>query len=536
MPPRQSQPKWYPPTGAAGARLINDRTRYILATGPRKSGKTFSICQKAAVHLYGVQKSEVCMVVKRKKTGQSGAWSDLTRHVIENSFQQDGRILPWVKRPATSSDSKHQVCAVRNAYGGTSYAHLWSLYRDADVEQVFKNTRFSFIYVCEADQFGSSAIFRGMADQLRVPGIAYANHQLIMDCNPPEEGMDHWLAKVFPVDPDEWDCSEKPGEDDAGGAEYRSQFAVHRFTLDDNPFLSRQERMDIVNAYRNDPDKYRRYVLGEWIRSTSGTIFDTSFNPSVHVIGFENPAVEEPEWDVLLPAKGTYQMATGWDLGNTSHAVEFGAPRWKGPHVAVDLVDEVVSFDLEIPLHEIVALVMEKMSIWEQVLRARGANGPIEWYHWSDSSAFNYSARADGTEAGLVLRYSDDKIALRKAIKGRGSIVAGSDVMKRMLADGQLCLSVKCQKLIAAMKVLKPGDLAPEKRYSGPRRRHIHPLDAARYLISHEVPRALMSSDGSEGSESKAPPSRAEKMPARIGRRVLPGRVLNIGGSRYYIA
>ena len=535
MPPRQTPAKWYPPTGPAGARLINDAARYILATGPRKSGKTFSICQKTAVHLYSVPKAEVCMVVKRKKTGQSGSWSDLTRHVIENSFQQDGRILPWVKRPATSSDSKHQVCAVRNAYGGVSYAHLWSLYRDADVEQVFKNTRFSMIYVCEADQFGSPAIFRAMADQLRVPGVPYASHQLIMDCNPPEEGMDHWLAKVFPVDPDDWDCSEKLG-DDMDLSEYRNQFSVHRFTLDDNPFLSRRERMDLVNAYRSDPDKYRRYVLGEWVRGTTGTIFDASFIPSVHVVGFENPAVEESEWDVLMPARGTYQMATGWDLGNTSHAVEFGSARWKGPHVAVDLVDEVVSFDLEIPLHEIVEQVMEKMKMWEEVLRQRGANGPIEWYHWSDSSAFNYSARADGTEAGLVLKYSEDKIALRKALKGRGSVAAGSDVMKRMLSDGQLHISVKCPKLITAMKVLKPGDLTPDKRYTGPRRRHIHPLDAARYLISHEVPRALMSEDPArDRTEDSKIITKPERIPERA-RRAGPGRVIIIGGNRYFVS
>ena len=531
MPRPPASQKWYPPTGEAGARLINDRRRYMLVTGPRKSGKTFAICQKAAVHLYSVPKAEVCFLVKRKKAGESGAWNDLTRHVVENSFQSDGRILPWVRRPSVSSNTKHTMCSVRNAYGGTGHAHLWSLFRDSEVEQVFKNTRFTMVYVCEADQFSSASLFRAMADQLRVPGVPYDSHQLIMDCNPPEEGMDHWLAKVFPVDPDDWEFS---GEADSeSGEEYRNQFAVHRFTLDDNPFLSRKEKMDIINAYKNDPDKYRRYVLGEWIRSSKGTIFEQAFQPSVHVIGFENPAIPQDQWDVLVPARGAYQLATGWDLGQTSHAIEFGAVRAKGKQVAVDLIDEVVSIDMEISLDEIVRMVMEKMDQWEKLLQERGANGPIEWFHWSDSSAFNYAARSDSSEAGLVLQYSDNRIALRRAIKGSGSVLAGVGMMQRMFGDGQLFVSPRCSRLITAIKSLKDGDLSAARRYSGARRRHVHPLDAARYMITHEVPRAMtdlasMSRDGESASSGRV--SEARRPP-----RVLGGRPVSIGGRLIYV-
>ena len=531
MPDPATTRKWYPPTGPAGARIINDQRRFLLVTGPRKFSKTFTICQKAAIHAYAKRKAEICFITKRRKTGEFGAWVDFTRHVVENQFQVDGGILPWIRRPASTSNSKHTVASVRNAFGGESRVHLWSLYRDADVEVVFKQTRFSFIYVCEADQFTTKAVFRAFADQLRVPGMPYEDHQLIMDCNPPEEGMDHWLAKVFPVDPDDWECAETAGEDDPEGDEYRKQFGVHRMTLDDNPFLSRRERLDIVNAYRSDPDKYRRYVLGEWIRSSVGTEFESHFDSRVHVIGFENVAEPEEKWDVLMPPRGTFQIATAWDLGGVHHAVEFGVPWLMGKMVAISVIDEVVSFDLEIPLRHFVDDVLKKMDRWEKILQERGCNGSIEWNHWSDTSAFNFTSSAEKSEAAIVMQHSNNRIVLRRVTKGRDSVDAGLNMMKRMFSEGLLHLSPLCRQLVLGLKVLKPGDFAPNKRHSGPRRRFIHPLDAARYLATHEVPRAMtemLRTPGANPSEPDPTPFQKNEKYARHMVINLNGRVLRI--------
>lgn len=533
MPKPETKQKWYPPTGPAGARILNDRRRFLLVSGPRKCGKTFTICQKAAIHAYGVRKAEICFITKRRKTGEFGAWVDFTRHVVQSQFQEDGRILPWIRRPASTSNSKHTVASVRNAYGGESRVHLWSLYRDADVEVVFKQTRFSFIYVCEADQFGSRAVFRAFADQLRVPGVAYEDHQLILDCNPPEEGMDHWLAKTFPVDPDDWECVDSGGDGDPEGEEYRKQFGVHRMTLDDNPFLSRKERLDIVNAYRHDPDKYRRYVLGEWVRSSVGTEFESTFDSRIHVIGFENVAEPEHKWDVLLPPPGAYQIATAWDLGGVHHAVEFGVPWLNGKMVAISLVDEVVSFDLETPLRVFIDRVLEKMDRWEQILQARGANGMIQWEHWSDTSAFNFTSSAEKSEAAIVMQHTQNRIVLRRVTKGRDSVDAGLNMMKRMFNEGLLHCSPLCRQLVTALKVLKPGDFAPTKRHTGPRRRFIHPLDAARYLVSHEVPRVMtdvMSRRDPEPDQSTPDPTPFKKKD-KVGRHM----VVNVGGRSFLV-
>lgn len=491
--PTPKRRTWYPTTSRAGARLINDKHRYILATGPRKSSKTFTICQKVADHIYGVNGAIVAIVVKRRKTGEVGAWTDLTKYVIENEYQNKGGIIPWRKRPAASSASKHQFCSVVNAHGGTSDVHLFSLYRDADAEIVFKNTRFSMIYICEADQFESRSIFRAMADQLRVPGVDYDKHQLILDCNPPANGTDHWIAKEFGItdgveteDGDDIDEIENDGED----AKYRDQFSVHRFTLDDNIFISAAEKRDIVNAYKHDADLYRRYVLGEWIVSNVGSIFEGVFSKSEHVIGDDDPSVDESHRNVLVPAYGTWNVAIGWDLGNVSHAAEFGAARISKKEIAMDMFDEVVSTDLEIPLKTIVQMVMEKMDMWEKFMMERGATH-VNWFHWSDTSAFHYKSGADATEASLVHGYSDGRISLRRAIKGPSSVSAGIDLIKRMLADGQLFISPRCEKLIQSLTVLRPKDLYGSSRGTGKRRRHTHPLDAARYAIVHELRRVM---------------------------------------------
>ncbi len=487
---------WFPRTSPKAARFINDPRRYLLAEGPRKTSKTITVCQKLATHLYSVPFATAAVVVKRKRAGKIGVWTDLTRLVIEGEFQANGRILPWVKRPSTSSDTKDQFFVAKNYWGGNAYCHLIPLYRVEEVEDIFKNTRFSFIYVCEADQFDSPAIFRAMADQLRVVEVPYEKHQLVLDCNPPEEGTDHWLYKLF------YDEAEIAQRD----PEYNSQFGAYKFLFDDNPWLSDRDKKDIINGYKHDPEKYKRYVLGEWVASTSGTLFEGAFNQNVHVVGKAIATLPEDDWEILLPPPGTCEVACGWDLGQTSHAFVMGCKRWRGGELVFDIIDEVVSIDLEVSLKEFTELAMEKVEWWNDYLKENGAK-EVSWRHWSDTSSFNYDSAADSSQAMLVRKYSDGKINFRRVKKQRNSVASRAGMLKRMLANNNVYFSVICHKTINAMKFLKFTPRFITSRAKGSIRQHVHPYDALTYMISHELPETLLAAEsGPEGGSSVSVP------------------------------
>ena len=129
----------------------------------------------------------------------------------------------------------------------SSEVQLHSLENVWEVEAKFKGTRFSLLWISEADQFEDRVVFDALSDQLRVVGIPYENHQLIADLNPPEAGIEHWLAKTwFPK------LQDGPSRDDS--------YARINFTLDDNPFLDPREKNDLVTKYSYDKQLYARYV------------------------------------------------------------------------------------------------------------------------------------------------------------------------------------------------------------------------------------------------------------------------------------
>lgn len=476
-PPAVLRP-WSPPLTAKGADTVNDLHRYLLLCGGKKSSKTFTLCHKVAKHLYDFDGARAAIVVKRKGSAAVGVWSHLTNDVIEGEWQRNGRVLPWVRRPGAASDTKAQMFSVRNGRGTNSYCHLFSLYNPKDAEEIFKNTAFSLIYVNEIDQFESPHVFRAMADQMRSTTVPYPSRQFIADCNPPEEGDAHWLYPLF-IDPPE-------GSD----PEYRKKFRYIFYTPQDNPFITEEERQEIYNGYKSDPDKLDRYWFGKWITATTGSLFEGYFDSQTHVVGLADAAEEEAKWQVLLPPAGTSEIFAAWDLGQTSHAVVICTKRWASGELVFDQVDEVVSVDMEIPLRDVVDRVMEKMDRWEKYLLATGAK-KVRWRHWADTSSFKYLPHTDGTEEALVRQYSRDRIWFKRIKKP--SIEFRIEMMKRLLGQKQYFVSVLCPATIAAFRLLKKGGLYTNlHRMSANQRRHTHPFDALTYGISHEMPMAVI--------------------------------------------
>lgn len=472
---------WYPPLSPNGAEAVNDTHRYLLCSGPKKCGKTFSLGHKVAKHLYDHDGARVAIVVRRKGSAALGVWTHLTDDIIEQQWQKRGRVLPWIKRPSTNSATKQPFFIVKNAHGGSSYCYLFSLFNPKDVEEVFKNTAFSMIYVNEMDQFDSPAVFRAMSDQLRSTSVKDEFRQLVADCNPPQEGSSHWMHGLF-IDPPE-----------GTSEEYRKQFRVMYFTPDDNPFISDREKMEIREGYKSDPDKYARYWEGKWIASTTGTLFENLFDQHVHVIGRADPMEPEEHWRILVPPVGTTDLFTSWDLGMTSHSLSFICKRWAGERLVFDVIDEIVSIDLEVPLSEFVKMALAKMDRWEKYLSQSliGQKYPrIDWRHWSDTSSFRYNAAAESTEAALVRKYSDGRIYFNRIKKP--PIDFRIEMVRGLLQGQQLYFSVLAPHHISAMKLLrKEGLMTRQKRESANQRKHTHPFDSMTYGISHEMPMTL---------------------------------------------
>lgn len=463
---------WQPPLHPKGVEIVNDDHRYLLVTGPKKSSKTISICHKVAKHLYEVDNAHVGVLVKRQENARVGVWPDLTEFVVERIWQQQAGVLPYHNRPKVT-DTKRRVFSVYNAHRGISRATLVTVFRESEIEQLLKNTRFSLIYINEADQFPEQ-IFSAAADQLRMEhmGVPTGDHRLILDCNPAPEGEKHWLYSYF-MDSD--------GKDSA----WRRDYHVIRVTLEDNPWLSQKEMDDLVARYRPNPRMYARYVMGDWVPSSDGSLFEDVFDELKHVVGERLAGRPSSQWPILLPPKSTNELILGWDLGESNHSVVFFTKRWYEGKYCYDILEDITSVSRAISIRQFTQRVVQRLDFWLGVLRRNGAE-LITVRHWSDPSAFLHRSTGGNknTHALEVLIGSNNRIHLRPVRKGPGSVAARVSMMTSLLMDGRILFSVLAENVINAMIGLKPG---PGSKAIAKAPTLIHSFDAATYGLSGEI-------------------------------------------------
>ena len=464
---------WRPGLAPKGVKLFNSKKRFILLDGPRKSSKSIHACQKIAKHLYTTPQAVVCVVTKRTRSAKQGVWGDLTKFVIEGQWQREGGILPYVIPPRISSDSRQNFFSVRNGMGGTSSCFLYPLQFAHEAESVFKQTRFSAAMICEADLWGSRQLFDAVADQLRVIGLPYEAHQMILDTNPPVDGTKHWLYPLF-VDPT---------------VERTEDFERIQFLWDDNPWLDEKEKQDLVSRYKSDPLKWRRYVLGEWVMGTEGSLFEDVFRPDIHVVGEVKAGLSEDEWEVLVPPPGSNELVTGSDLGDVNHAMVIISKRYdEEGNVAFDVIDEVVSINHPVSIADFTDRFMAKVATWENYMKDNGVDD-VKRDDWSDSSSFKFSATANATQAMVVRNQSGGRIILNAVVKGAGSVGARIELVRRLLFEDRLHISVKCPNLIESMSRLKSTKKSGGYiKYST---KLLHAFDAMSYALLNSVPRDL---------------------------------------------
>lgn len=467
---------WIPDLVPSGYTLFNEYRKYILLHGPRKSGKSLAADHKICRHLWDIDRSRVGIICKTLRNGKVGVWRDLTDTVIP-AWKNAGFKFRYTVPPKMEADSKMSFFRVLNRFGGESEVQLHSLEHDDEVMIKFKDTRFSLIYLVEADKFKSREVFDILTDQLRVVEVPDHMRQFIADTNPPEEGEDHWLHDVF----------EKKIGFGAGDEEFAKQFVSIYFPLQENSFISQTEKDELDRKYRHNRILHARFYKGEWVRDISASIFSEVYNENIHVPG--DPESSDPE--MIVPPPGTYELVCGWDLGDLNHAFVIVCKRMVDDKtIAFDVIDELVVINRKVGLPEFVEAVEEKMDFWEAFLKKEYGVGKVVWRHWSDSSSLRFRSTINASEAIEISALSNGRIQLIGVQKGSGSVRQRIELMKKMLFDGRLFVSASCTEMIRMLRHLKPSTRATEALSTIDPLKHV--FDASSYAVGYESPREIL--------------------------------------------
>lgn len=467
-----AQGRWLPDLSPKGFDVFNNYTRYLMVDGPRKAGKSLAIANRVARHLFENNNAIVGIITKTLKNGKVGVWADLTSTILPQWME--AKIgMKWIKEPTMDVATKMSYARIRNAYGGTSEVQLHSLENVWEAEAKFKGTRFSLLWISEADQFEDRIVFDALSDQLRVVGIPYENHQLIADLNPPETGTKHWLFNTwFPK------LQDGPQRDDS----------YHRinFTLDDNTFLDPREKADLIAKYSYDKQLYARYVKGEWVEDVSEGHFADVFVPSTHIVGDVSSPREE-DHEIIVPPKNCIELFSGWDLGDVNHACAIACKRSDNNGNSVfDIIDEAVIIDRKISIADFTETVMEKMQWWEDYMKTNHGADRILWRHWSDNSAWRYRAASDVYDELVVRQVSQGRIVLHAVTKGSGSVKQRIGLLKKLLFERRCFISAQLHNVIKMVREMKPGPNRSEPIRDGDKNKHI--FDALTYMLISETP------------------------------------------------
>lgn len=471
---RDSHGRWIPSLSPKGYQVFNSYVRFLLLHGSRKSSKSISAENKLCRHAFENNGAIVAVVTKTTKNAKSGVWQDLVRFVVPQWIKANIGFKYTVE-PRMEADTKMSYFRIRNMWGGESEFQLHSLEHASEAEAKFKGTRFSMVYLSEADQFEDRIVFDILSDQLRVIDIPFEQHQLIADTNPPEEGEDHWLHDIW------WKELSRPGIN----PEYVARFGHIPFKIADNPFLDPREKAELEEKYRYDPNKYARFVLGQWVRDDRGSIFEDFYSPNIHVRG-DCSSHSQDDWEIVIPTKNCIELYSGWDTGDVNHAAVIAAKRDMGEHSAFDVIDEVVSLNTPVSVADFTEAFMERMDYWEKLMKEEYGTQRILWRHWSDASAMRYRSAADSSDELIVRQVSRNRVILNAVAKPRGSVRARISLLKKLLFEKRILFSAQCQQVQQMLRFLRAGKAKTEVIAEGSPYKHA--FDALTYMLLNESP------------------------------------------------
>lgn len=477
---------WLPPLNLKQFEIFNCFARYVLIHGPRKSGKTFGILHKIIRHAFDVKGAMAAIVCKTIKNAKAaGVWVLLTRMLRIWEAQCPGFMI--LEGPKTTGDTKMSFVRIKNRHGSVSEIQCHSLENAHEVEAKFKGPAYSFFWLSEFDQYCDEHAFDIFCDALRMwPDVAYEEHQIICDCNPPDTGTSNWIH-------DKWFKFKdaEPSEDEVE-EDLRLRESLHRMLvmLDDNPQLDPRERADLEARYRKRKALYNRFVKGLWEMDVTDGHFSDVFDPEIHVLGKSDCAKEN--WEVIIPTAGCVDLLTGWDIGESKnhsfHILEkimTEDATSKRVRVSFSILDEVVVVREKISVEEFVLACMEKIHYWNEWQKKRH-NVVLRWRHWSDTSAFDFRANADTTDAAIVYEASRGEVALQGAPKYRNSNRDKVKLIWQLLYEERLHISAHLFTTLTMLRMLRK-DPTSQAHYVK-RDDHKHPFDSMTYPILAEAP------------------------------------------------
>lgn len=468
---------WLPILSPRGFDLFNDYHRFLLVDGPRRCGKTIACMHKLVRHAWETPGTKIGIFAKTLRNAKAGVWTDDLLGFVVPQWEAGNFGFRITKEPTTTADTKMSYFRVTNCQGGETEIQLHSAENASEIDMKFKSTRFGMVYISEADQFPDRKIFNTLSDQLRMIGVPYEKHQIMMDCNPPETGDEHWLHDVFFKDED------GRKKEDPGWADL---FGRCNFVIDDNPFLDPREIVELKAKYSYDKVLYDRYINGLWTKDTGVGHFRDVFRPNIHILGGPDPG-NPRGGTVLLPAPGTAELFSGWDLGDVNHAFVIASKREADDELnSWDIIDEIVCIKSRATVNEFVEAVIERMDLWEQFLVDNGYTKRVHWRHWSDSSALQFNSGTGSNTALDVRKLTNGRIVLNTVMKRGGSVRARVRLLKRLLNEDRIVFSAQlkyCEKMLRELRQSSNKiEIVPDDDQNK------HVFDALTYMLSNESP------------------------------------------------
>jgi phage terminase large subunit len=486
--PLNPQGIWVPNLIPKQMDVFNDNHRFLLVSGPRKSGKTLGVLNKVVRHLWEVPGASVGIFAKTIKSATDfGVWQDLIRFVIPEwvdadiGFSYSTTDTAGRPGPKVNNQTRTLYFAIHNYWwdqlgdrGGISECKLYSLDYAEEVEAKVKGMRFSMVYFSELGNFESRVVFTATIPQLRMmPPIVREQHQWMADANPTEQGEQSWIYDLF--------YRERTLENHPDPA-YQKEIGLIEIFTQDNPYLTQRDIDEIKSICHHDTALYQRYVNGLWV--AGGNLerhFSSVFKSNIHVLGDCNNTDEE-KWDVILPSEQCVQLITGWDLGEVNHAAVIleKVLDSNGNMAYFAVLDELVYIADEVGTEEFTVEMVARMERMEKTI-----GHPVEWKHYSDEQAIKqWKSSIGGVDAALVRRASRDRIILEGVKKEPDSVRKRVHIMKRMLLEDKLFISANCFKVINMITELRRHKKDYVQRTSNPQK---HPFDALTYALSMET-------------------------------------------------
>lgn len=375
--------------------------------------------------------------------------------------------------------AKKLVCSVTNMHGGISKLSLDSLDNEKDVELKYKSRYYTFVYISEAGEFKLGITLSTMIAALRGAGRSPDDFVLLADANPPDEGQDHFLYKFF----HELRLSSEVSE-----SEKAIQKCIFEtvWTMDDNPYMSNEEKASKRGLYLGDPELYARYIGGLWVRAIRDALFADVFRIAMHVIG----STKDPEPLLLLPSEHCSELVTSHDAGGVNPVSyimeqiifhqEFKNINGVTKHRNIscfNYLDELAFIGQEIQVSEFTMLMLEKMEQWEKEI-----GRPITWWHYADRSALDVKESiVQRSVSDEMFAVSNGRIRLIGVPKGSGSVGLRLRLWRRLLVENRVLISgIKCPKLIEMNQCIKRGRAEGTIALHSP---HKHSADAATYSL-----------------------------------------------------